>query len=999
MRAGKFLIYLLSMLSIITGLNAQVLSPWGDYPKRIVGRPLPLSNVPPYTPMSNIGNGVWVYSNYFNVGAELYVKFAVLTNTNSTYLQELIKPFNITLPWGWNDKVYYITNKDNSGEAINIARVTEGTTNNMFVQIEFNWEGDPDPPTGIIGEAYSEKAVIKWTASVELDVIGYNVYMSNSSTNNYFRVNTSIITGTSFTVTNLINGTTNYFYVTAVDAYTNMPNNESPPSSVVSVIPGKEIYVLFYCKMDREKVQESLYIAGEPSPLNWNGAKMEYLYNNIWYYKNRFNEFTTIKYKYKYYTNSVEVWERDFDSADGMNRVVTLIDDDGDGVIVLNDIWNMYNIINPAPSPPTNIIAVPGNSNVYLFWQPNKEIDIKSYRIYRSNSNTNEFVLIDEVAATNYNDTTVINYTNYFYRLTAVDLKGNESDFSKIVSATPSTNPAPITPYGLTAVAGDGYIILNWATNPENDIKGYVIYRSNSSSSSFSNFPALITDTTYTDTNVVNGTTYYYKLRAVDTIDQTNTGFSIMVSATPSTDPAPIAPAGLELLLAGNKFLIISWDANPESDIEGYRVYYGTNTLTSSNFTSITVCTLTGLTNGKRYEIRVKAIDIANQISAYSAPLYAYPVPVIMDLTARPSGQETGAVLLSWTAPDVAGSLGPAVRYIIKYSTNKINNLNEFRDATTFCDTYANYAGMIESISVNNLGTGCPGYYFTIAAVYGDDLALGLSDSIYSVAAELVPVYRGGTYRKIGEKLRVEIPADVLPAESTAIVIKNRIDLIKEEADSKIKLIQDAFSKAQNYPSIRVVSTDLYYEIYIINSGSEIVNTVNRMRGEVRVYLPFSDMNHNGIVDETEGNYNIRVDNLRLFQLNETTYEWGFVQRSIVNKVDNLVSGYVKHFSVFTIMANLPAIDLENVVVYPNPAYKPSDKNKIRFKHLTTDAKIRIYNIAGELVRQGLRSDSQGICEWNGDNDFSQPVASGIYIYYIEDGKNKPVKGKIAIIR
>ena len=355
--------------------------------------------------------------------------------------------------------------------------------------------------------------------------------------------------------------------------------------------------------------------------------------------------------------------------------------------------------------------------------------------------------------------------------------------------------------------------------------------------------------------------------------------------------------------------------------------------------------------------------------------------------------------MLSWTAPDVAGSLGPAVRYIVKYSTNKINNLKEFRNAITFCDTYANYAGMIESISVNNLGTGCPGYYFTIAAVYGDDLALGLSDSVYSVAAELVPIYRGGTYRKIGEKLRVEIPPDVLPGEATAIVIKNRIDLIKEEANSKIKLIQDAFSAAQAYPSIKVVSTDLYYEIYIINSGSERVDTYNRMRGEIRVYLPFNDVNHNGIVDETEGNRNIRVDNLRLFQLNETTYEWGFVQKNIVNKVDNLVSGYVKHFSVFTIMANIPATDLENVVVYPNPAYKPSNKNKIRFKNLTTDAKIRIYNIAGELVRQGLKSDSQGICEWDGDNDFSQPVASGIYIYYIEDGKNKPVKGKIAIIR
>ncbi|RJP75088.1 MAG: hypothetical protein C4532_01065, partial [Candidatus Abyssobacteria bacterium SURF_17] len=60
-------------------------------------------------------------------------------------------------------------------------------------------------------------------------------------------------------------------------------------------------------------------------------------------------------------------------------------------------------------------------------------------------------------------------------------------------------------------------VALGWQANPEPDIQGYEVYRSNSYAGTYSKAHAgLINQTHWTDTNLTLGGTYYYKLRAVD---------------------------------------------------------------------------------------------------------------------------------------------------------------------------------------------------------------------------------------------------------------------------------------------------------------------------------------------------------------------------------------------------------------------------------------------------------------------------------------------------
>jgi len=77
---------------------------------------------------------------------------------------------------------------------------------------------------------------------------------------------------------------------------------------------------------------------------------------------------------------------------------------------------------------------------------------------------------------------------------------------------------APSAPIWERAIVGDRAVRLFWLANPETDISKYEIYRSESVDGSY----ALLNTSGYPytvcrDLDVINGTTYYYKLKAVNT--------------------------------------------------------------------------------------------------------------------------------------------------------------------------------------------------------------------------------------------------------------------------------------------------------------------------------------------------------------------------------------------------------------------------------------------------------------------------------------------------
>ena len=94
-------------------------------------------------------------------------------------------------------------------------------------------------------------------------------------------------------------------------------------------------------------------------------------------------------------------------------------------------------------------------------------------------------------------------------------------------------HPVPGKPTGLKVTAGVGKVFLGWQPPSDFTATGYVIQRSTSSNGDYSTIDSWDdnTYTVYTDKSVLNGTTYFYRVAA---LNQSGTGgFSSVATGTP----------------------------------------------------------------------------------------------------------------------------------------------------------------------------------------------------------------------------------------------------------------------------------------------------------------------------------------------------------------------------------------------------------------------------------------------------------------------------------
>jgi YVTN family beta-propeller protein len=99
---------------------------------------------------------------------------------------------------------------------------------------------------------------------------------------------------------------------------------------------------------------------------------------------------------------------------------------------------------------------------------------------------------------------------------------------------------APVAPTDLIAQAGDTTVTLHWNANPEPNVVAYELSRAVTSGGPYA-VVGSTTGTSFSDTGLQNGTTYYYVVRALDSFTQS--AFSSEVSTTPG--PASIWAWGL----------------------------------------------------------------------------------------------------------------------------------------------------------------------------------------------------------------------------------------------------------------------------------------------------------------------------------------------------------------------------------------------------------------------------------------------------------------------
>lgn len=153
---------------------------------------------------------------------------------------------------------------------------------------------------------------------------------------------------------------------------------------------------------------------------------------------------------------------------------------------------------------------------IRLTWIPNSEPDIKEYVIYRSPYQTYLFMGIARVRGGNeYIDNVNEDGKTYFYKVTAVDKDGLESEMPSFAVVGATLSP-PLAPYLTSATIQDNAVVLRWKKS-DNRAASFIVVKKtadifDTKTVRFTN----IIDEFFVDRDIIPGVKYLYSVIAVD---------------------------------------------------------------------------------------------------------------------------------------------------------------------------------------------------------------------------------------------------------------------------------------------------------------------------------------------------------------------------------------------------------------------------------------------------------------------------------------------------
>ena len=148
--------------------------------------------------------------------------------------------------------------------------------------------------------------------------------------------------------------------------------------------------------------------------------------------------------------------------------------------------------------------------------------------------------------------------------------------------------------------------LLSWPAATDNvAVTGYKLYRG-TAPGIYGAPTALGNTTSYTDATAVTGTRYYYAV-SPSTPPATRALKSPEATAIAAGQPGTGGPAGLAAV-GGTNQVVLTWNANTESDLSGYDVLRDGVKVNATRLTATTF-TDTGLADGTTYAYRIVATD------------------------------------------------------------------------------------------------------------------------------------------------------------------------------------------------------------------------------------------------------------------------------------------------------------------------------------------------------------------------------------------------------
>ena len=449
-----------------------------------------------------------------------YIKYSTVTGTsytNTSYIE--------------NGNTYYYKVR---------ALKSDGTAGAWSSVVSVTYKQTLPAPTVTGGNDSQGRPTLKWKAVT--GAAKYEVYRARSKDGDYIKYST--VTGTSYTNTSYIeNGNTYYYKVRALKS----DGTAGAWSSVVSVT--------YKQTLPAPAVTGGNDSQGRPT-LKWKAVSGAAKYE---VYRARSKDGTYTKYSTTTgtaYTNSSYLT-----SGATYYYKVRALDANGNAGPYSAVVSVTCRLKLTAPS-------VTGGNDAQgrptLKW--NAVSGAAKYEVYRARSMNGDYVKYSTVTGTSYTNTSYLaNGTTYYYKVRALGSDGSYGPYSTPVSVTYKA------PFGAPLVTGSkdsqGRPALKW--DKVTDAAKYEVYRARSKDGTYS-LMSTQSATGYTNTSyLANGTTYYYKVRALKA-NGTASAYSSVVTITYGTVPTPAAPA-MRSAKADSAGITVSWDT--AANAVTYNVY------------------------------------------------------------------------------------------------------------------------------------------------------------------------------------------------------------------------------------------------------------------------------------------------------------------------------------------------------------------------------------------------------------------------------------------
>lgn len=391
---------------------------------------------------------------------------------------------------------------DSSGKATGDPLITT-VTGSISAQVG---PGTPSAPS--VSSVGYDSLLVKWTAMA--GVGGYEVWRATSSGGTYSRITTT--TSTSYTNTGLTTNTTYYYKVKAY--------YKASSSTLFGSLSGYASAAPVPAAPGNVKAASASYSSIKVTWGSVAGANGYKLYRAT--SANGTYSLVTTTSSASYTNTGLTTGTTYYYKVRAYRKV---------GTKYVEGAWSAAASAAPVLNNVAGTKAASYSySSVKISWS--KVSGASGYQVLRSSSANGKYTEIKKTTSSYYTNTGLATGTKYFYMVRAYRKVGTKyiySNYSPVVSAAPALNGVS----GAKASRrSSSSIKVSWKS--VSGRSGYEVQRSTSKTGTYT-VVKTTTSTSYTNTGLKKGTTYYYKIVAYRTVGGKKIygGFSAIVSAKP----------------------------------------------------------------------------------------------------------------------------------------------------------------------------------------------------------------------------------------------------------------------------------------------------------------------------------------------------------------------------------------------------------------------------------------------------------------------------------